>query len=409
MRAVQYFRSVPRYFLQKLLSSASPRVNLSCAPVRLAEVPEPALPGPRWLRLRPRLTGICGSDLATITGKGSPYLAPVTSLPFVLGHEVVATVTDTGPEVTRVRAGDRVVLQPALGCQVRGIEPLCPACAEGRAALCRNVNQGALSAGIQTGYCRDTGGAWSEGFVAQESQVYPVPPELPDAAAVLVEPFACALHGALQVRLQAGQTALVIGCGTIGLLVIAALRARDCRARVVAVARFDHQAEHARRLGADAVVPAFGPVLSRYRDWASALGADVLKPELGKPAVLGGADVVFDCIASSQTIDDALRFTRGGGTVVLVGMPGVPAGVDWTPLWFKELTIKASYAYGVETLPDGTCDTFTLALRLMTSSGDQLKPLVSDPYPLAEYRQAVLAALTRGDGRSVKTVLTVPS
>ena len=95
------------------------------------------------------------------------------------------------------RAGSRVVLEPVLGCEARGIRPLCPACAEGRRRHCVNLTGGHLSPGLQTGYCNETGGGWSLAFAAHESQLHPVPEGLADEAAVLVEPAACAVHAAL--------------------------------------------------------------------------------------------------------------------------------------------------------------------------------------------------------------------
>ncbi len=408
MKALQYRRSVPRYMLAKLLGPRVKRVYTSrLSPLALREIPEPALPTPRWVRVAPRLAGICGSDLATVRASGSPYLAPVTSLPFVMGHEVVGRVTEVGSEVTGLSVGDRVVLHPALGCRVRGVEPLCDACREGRDALCRNVTRGDITSGIQTGYCRDTGGGFGGSFVAHESQLYRVPEELEDRVAVLIEPFACALHGAMRVSLEEKDVALIIGCGAMGLLTIAALRAVGYRGRIIAAARHDHQKKLALALGADELVETGGSTLERYAQWAKILDAEVLKPELGKPAVIGGASATFDCVGSSLSIDDGIRFTRGGGTFVLIGMPGVPSGVDFTPLWYKELTIRAAYAYGPERYAGGVRETFDIALDLMKDWGPKLRPLVSEPFALDDFRAAFASALDVGRSGAVKVVFAI--
>jgi threonine dehydrogenase-like Zn-dependent dehydrogenase len=328
-------------------------------------------------------------------------------MPFVLGHELVGVVTEVGRDVEGVSTGDRVVLHPALGCTVRGIDPPCDACRTGRDALCRNVTRGDISAGIQTGYCRDTGGGFGESLIAHQSQVYVVPDGLEDRVAVLTEPFACALHAALKVTTGEADTILVIGCGTIGLLTIAALRATGSRARIVAAAMFDHQKRFATELGADELIDPLGSTSARYRNWASALTAEVMTAELGKPTVIGGADVTFDCVALSVTIDDGLRFTKSNGTFVLVGMPGVPSGVDWTPLWFKELTIRAAYAYGPERCADGSRDTFDIALDLLQTWGPKLSPLVGPPHSLSDYRSAFASALHTERTGVVKTVIRI--
>ena len=405
MKALQYRKSIPRYALMKLLGPRFRGLYTSGAsPLAHRDLPDPPLPTSRWLRIAPRLTGICGSDLSTICAKGSPYLAPVTSMPFVMGHELVGTVVEIGDAVCRFAVGDRVVVHPALGCEARGIDPPCDACRSGRDALCRNVTRGDISAGIQTGFCRDTGGGFAENLVAHESQVYRVPDVLEDRAAVLIEPFACALHGALRVTPRAGETALVIGCGAIGLLTIAALRAAGCEARIVAVAKYEHQRQHARRLGADELLAAGGSVRPRYAAWAESLDAEVLDPELGKPTVIGGADAVFDCVASSQSIDDGLRFTRAAGDFILVGMPAMPRGVDWTPLWFKELSVHAAYAYGRECYAGGERETFDIAIELMETWGQRLADIVGPPHPLSDYRAALRSALHTGQSGVAKTV-----
>ena len=409
MTALQYRLSIPRYLLLRWLGPRFRSLYTSfLSPVQLCDIEEPRLPNDHWVRIKPILAGICGSDLAAICAKGSPYLGPVTSMPFVLGHEVVGTIAETGDSVDDLRVGRRVVLHPALGCRARGIDPPCNACTDDNDALCRNVTRGDIAAGIQTGYCRDTGGGFSRGFVAHRSQVYPVPDELEDRAAVLIEPFACALHGVLRTTIRENDAVLVIGCGAIGLLTIAALRATGCRARILAVARHEHQKQHALALGANELLTAVGSVQDRYTQWAGALEAEALEPQMGKPTIIGGADVTFDCVASSQSIDDALRFTKSGGAFVLVGMPGVPKDVDWTPLWYKELTVRAAYAYGPERIGDqNKRDTFDIAIELMRTWGAKLSALVGEPFALSDYRSAFAAALNTGRSRVVKTVFAV--
>lgn len=429
MKAVVYDKSIPRYVAMKLLGPkrcarmATAKWGGLC-PVSVGEVPEKPLPTQEWVRVIPRLAGICGSDLSVVCAQGSPYFSPLTSTPFVLGHEVVGVVGELGgdvghreaaDELSPLSVGDRVILEPALGCRARQINPMCPACRRGQGALCRNVTRGIISAGIQTGYCRDTGGAWSGGFVAHRTQLYSVPDEVGDSAAVLAEPLACALHGARRVRLQDDQTVLVVGCGSIGLLTVAALRAEGFKGRIVAVAKHGHQRRHALDLGADVLLdpPGAGRVRERYRDWADALGAEMHFPELGKPTVVGGVDVTFDCIGSSASIDDCIRFTVAGGRMVLIGMPGIPSNVDWTGIWYKELSLHAAYAYGVEhsnrsaeqnDSPKHTCQ---IALEILKSWGERLSKLVSEPYELTDYRRALRSALFTGDSGAVKTVFGI--
>jgi threonine dehydrogenase-like Zn-dependent dehydrogenase len=145
-------------------------------------------------------------------------------------------------------------------------------------------------------------------------------------------------------------------------------------------------------------------IAERYGIIARALGAEVHRPEIGKPTVVGGADVTFDCVASATSIDDSLRFTTAGGTMVLVGMPAIPKGIDWTTIWYKELSVHASYAYGREEYRGRTLTTFELALELLGRKTDGLQGLVSSPFPLRNFREAIRNALHTGMARSIKTV-----
>ncbi len=408
MIGIEFRKSIPRYLALRALGPRwSGAYTSFISPVRLRELSPPDLPSPRWVRVRPTLSGICGSDLATLCAKGTAYLSPLTSTPFVLGHEVVGIVTGAGEAARGVSIGDRVVLQPALGCAVRGIAPTCDACAAGQIALCTNVTRGDISAGIQTGYCRDTGGAWSEGLLAHDSQLYPAPDALDDRLAVLIEPFACALHGVLRAGVDEARSILVVGCGSIGLLTIAAIRAIGSHARIVAVVKHPHQRLLAETLGADQIVTHDRDVKRRYDAIASAIGAETFRPEIGKPTVIGGADVTFDCVASSSSIDDCCRFTRAGGRMALVGMPSIPRGIDWTAIWYKELAVQAAYAYGRERIDGREVATFELAIELLSKHGAGLARLVGEPFGLRDYRTAIRSALNTGQSGIVKTVFRI--
>jgi threonine dehydrogenase-like Zn-dependent dehydrogenase len=232
VRALQYRKSVPRYLLMRAGAKRLTGLGTSrFSPLQLEEILEPELPTPYWVRVKPLLCGICGSDLGTLSAESSPYFSPLTSPPFVMGHEIVGEVVEDNGGFS---AGERVVVEPALGCAVRGIDPPCAYCASGQYALCVNVAKGDIAPGIQTGFCGDTGGGWAEGtLVAHPSQLHRVPEDVPDEAAVAIEPLACAVHAALQVAPRADETALVIGAGSVGLFTIAALRRLTPARRII--------------------------------------------------------------------------------------------------------------------------------------------------------------------------------
>jgi threonine dehydrogenase-like Zn-dependent dehydrogenase len=351
--------------------------------LKLGDVAEPELPARDWVRVLPTLSGVCGSDLAAIGGHASLYLDPLTSYPFVPGHEVVGTLDD----------GTRVVIEPALGCKVRGVEPPCPRCAEGRPGLCYNVTEGPIEVGLQTGYCAGTGGGWGEVLVAHPSQLHVVPSTLSDEAAVLIEPFACCVHAALRGGATKDDIVVVSGAGTIGLLTVAAVKLFTPPKRLIAVAKHPTQRDLARKLGADQVISP-GEVFQRVRFATGARRLDGMNRSL----LLGGADVTFECVGRADTLNDAVRYTREGGTVVAVGMPGEEQ-VDWAPIWQRELTVLGAYAYGAEPKKKGR-RTFELAME--AAPGLHLETLTGPLFGLGEYRDAIAYAMSAGRLSAVK-------
>ena len=397
MLALQYSKSVPRYLLMRAAAKRIKGLDTSrLSPLQLVDVPEPELPTPEWVRVRPLLSGVCGSDLGTLSAESSPYFSPLTSPPFVMGHEILGEVAE---DDSGFAAGERVVVEPALGCAVRGIEPRCPYCASGRYALCVNVTEGDVLPGIQTGFCGSTGGGWTEGtLVAHPAQLHRVPDDLPDEAAVAVEPLACAVHAALAAAIGADETVVVIGAGSVGLFVVAALKGLTSAGRIICVAKHERQRREALRLGASEVVHP----KETYEKLPKLLGAKVYKPELGKPVVMGGADKVFDCVGAPGTIEDAVRLARPGGEVALVGMPGARSCLDLTALWHGEVRLSGAYAYGVEEYRGRRAQSFELAMGLAPEMA--LASLVGPRFRLSEYREAIAASRSSGRAGHVKVV-----
>src|SRR2546423_3514242 len=249
MKALRFSRSLPRFAAARVAGSMQPGGGARGGRWALVGAPDPVEPGPGWEAVRPILAGICGSDLATVAGKSSRYFEPIVSFPFVPGHEIVGTTAD----------GARVVVEPVLGCAARDVTPPCPACAGGSLGRCEHLTLGHLKPGLQTGYCADTGGGWSTALVAHRSQLHRVPEALSDEAAVMVEPAACAVHAALRARVPGGGLVVVLGAGTLGLCVVAALRRFALPGTVIAGAKHPDQQRETLRLGADvAVAPAVG-------------------------------------------------------------------------------------------------------------------------------------------------------
>jgi len=401
-----YERSVGRYAASRLASAFGSGRGAGVGPLRLVDAEAPLLPGAGWHRVAPILSGICGSDLHTVDGRSSRYFEDLVSFPFVPGHEIVGTAAEGARSADGevLADGERVVVEPVLGCVARGIEPRCPACAEGRTGDCERVAFGHLRPGLQTGFCADTGGGWSTtGLVAHESQLHRVPEGLSDADAVTVEPLACALHAALAAGVRDGEVVAVVGAGTLGLLVTAAfthLAALELRAAPDALlvgARYDHQRRLALELGATAALDDDALARAvRRRSGSLAIGS----PSAGARRLAGGADVVVDCVGSAASIAQSLEMVRPRGRVLLVGMPG-RVTVDLAPLWHREVALVGTYAYGTETVPGGApVRTFDLALAVAAAAGTGR--LVSATYPLERFEEALAHAGAAGRRGAVK-------
>ena len=400
MKAISFAAPIPTYLATQVAGRVSDDWLVGAhACTRYIDVATPELPNEHWVRIRTRLGGICGSDLAIVGLEASPSTSPFSSFPFVIGHENVGTIEACGTAVRNYGVGDRVTVNPLLCCEPRAVSPPCPACATGHHSRCDHFTDGALPPGMFIGTTRSLGGSWGEQFVAHESQLVRVHDTVSDAGAVMTEPFACCVHAVLGAAPQPGQRVLVIGAGTMGLLMVAALRALTPDAAVTVLARHPFQARHATHLGATRTVMARGDYLGEL---AEAAGTRLLKPILGRPIGVGGFDTVFVCISSPRGVEDAMRFSRAGATIVLLGNATTLRGLDWTPLWIKELTFRGTLAYGGHAHGGADVNAFNIASTLIADGRAPIAGLVTHQFPLSDYRAALHTARAKGSVESVK-------
>jgi len=404
VKALTFEMKIPAYLLTGALSGIRPQVvHSSWVPVKMREVEEPELIGPAWVTIKPRLSGFCGSDLGTVLCHESLTLEPFPSYPFVLGHEVCGDIAEVGEEVEGYTTGDRVVVMPVLSCSIRGIDPPCRMCAQGRYQLCENLTEGSLAAGMYVGSCTDTPGFISEMGVAHVSQLYKVPQGVSDENAVLSEPFSTALHMVIANPIAEGETVMVIGHGVMGLCTIAALKALHPDVRIIGVEVDPFHSEVARDMGVEEVIKPGGKKF--YKRVAELTGAKMYTPTVTQPILIGGVDRVFDAVGSTSTVHSALRVLANGGWYNLLGI-GKVKKIDWTPVWFKELTIRGIYAYQDDMIGGERMHDFALALRLFAEGKVDLSHLVTHRFSLDEWHKALDTAMNKGREKAIKIVFT---
>jgi L-iditol 2-dehydrogenase len=397
LRAIRFHHRPARYLLTRLAASRRPALaigRMGC--VSLDEVDPPPLPAPDWVRVDTALSGICGSDLSAITAHDSFTMEPFAAFPFTFGHENVGSVAETGAAAGEWRVGHRVVVNPMLACEQRGLEH-CPPCARGEYGLCRSTGEGVVGAGPMIGYSPAAGGGWSRSFVAHRSQLHSAH-GIDDRVAVLADPLASALRPVLLHPPAAGDVVLVIGAGTIGVLTVAALRATGWDGPLACLGRHPYQLELARAAGAD---PVFRDADEAYR-WAASLPhARAYRPSLAPRFVEGGPSLIFDTVGGRGTVNDAVALTREGGRFVLVG-GAARLTADWTRIWYRQLTVSGIFAYGFAPFGGELRDIYECSIELLRADAIARLGMVTHVFALEEYRAALAAALDKGGHRSIK-------
>src|SRR3989440_4433082 len=368
----------------------------SFAPLQVQNLPRQPLPASNWVRVRNSLAGICGSDLQLIFVDGDYSVAPVAlpnhnrSYP---GHEVVGEVIEVGDDVRHLHVGDRVVLQYGPNCITAGVQEPCRSCASGHYDLCE---YGELP-GPQP-----IGGGWSEEMLLHEQQLFRLPTDINDMQGVLLEPSAVAVHAVLRHVPQGQDRVLIIGAGTIGLLILQVVRALAPDAEVSVMARHAFQIEQAARLGAHIIYPK-----DSYREVQRATGAKLYRGMWGNKMLLGGYDVIYDSVGNTQTTHDSLRWARAGSTVVMVGLNLHRMQLDLTPIWYQEINLIGTMGHSIETWPIDSSErksTFEVTTALIQNKKIFPDKLITHSFPLNSYRDALMTAADKDRNHAIKVV-----
>ncbi len=308
--------------------------------LQVREVPEPPTAEGDVL-VRVRACGICGSDVHGFDGSTGRRIPPL-----VMGHEAAGEVARVGSAVRGLAPGDRVTFDSTVSCG------RCDYCRHGRSNLCDARRVLGVSCGE---YKQD--GAYAEYVAVPAHIVYPLPAEVSFEHAAMVEPVSVAVHAVGRVAMPA-RTAVVVGAGTIGLLVIQALRAAGTP-RVIAIEVDDGKLAFARRMGAEV---GLNPTSS-----------DV--PAAVRRLTEGGADVALECVGATEPIKTAVACVRKGGSVVLVGNVTPAISLPLQAVVAGEITLLGTCASNGE---------YPRAIELLRTGAIDVRPLITAVAPLEE-------------------------
>ncbi len=334
--------------------------------LKLRDVDLPLKVGPRDVKIAVENVGVCGSDVHYFThGRIGPF---VVDAPMVLGHEASGRVVEVGAEVTNLKLGDRVCMEPGIP------DPTSRASRIGM----YNVDPSVVFWATPPVH-----GCLTPFVVHPAAFTYRLPDNVSFAEGAMVEPLAIGMQAATKARIQPGDVAVVTGCGTIGILTALAALAGGCSRAIVS----DVLQE---KLDIAARYPGVTTVNARNQDLAAVI----------REATDGwGADVVFEASGSPAVYRNLFELLRPGGCAVLIGMPVDPVAIDVTAAQAREVRLETIFRYA---------NVYARAIALIASGKIDLKPLISGTYAFEDSIQAFQRA-AEGRGSDVKLQIRLGS
>ncbi len=230
----------------------------------------------------------------------------------------------------------------------------------------------------------------------------PIPELITDEKAVLADPFSVSLHAILNFPPGPRDTVVVYGCGTLGLLAVKILKELYPEVRILAIYRYEHQKALAAMFGAAETLP-WRPVKDIIKKVASIVGADVLVPKAGMPMLNGGVQTIYDSVGTAESMEVGLRICDYRAKMVIIGV-GTPKRFEWTPLYFKEVSIIGSNAFGQEDYRGERKHAMEIYFDMITSKGIDVTPIITHRFPIERYVDAFLACWDQGKSGAVKVL-----
>ncbi len=324
--------------------------------MKISQIPAPVA-GPGEALVSVRAAGICGSDLLMNVGRTDADTMPA-------GHEVTGEIVAVGDGVDPTAVGRRVAIDTigfGRACQQ------CWYCRTGQYRSCVDRTP-------------ESGGAFAQYMTRLAAGCFPLPENLSWHEGALVEPLAVSIHGMRRGGLKSGETVAILGTGNIGLTAVAAAKAMGA-GRILVTARHPHQADMARKLGANIAVTPEG---------------DALQDALMEVTEGRGADLTLETVGgrTNATLRQAVDVTRVQGRIVVLGGFHAPITLDWLPPLLKEQSFIFSSCYSVM---DGRHD-FELAIGLMASGSVDLGQMVTHELPLVDMQRGFDTAYDKTSG-----------
>jgi threonine 3-dehydrogenase len=324
----------------------------------MEDIPIPEI-GHNDVRIKITKTAVCGTDLHIVNWDA--WAQQTIPLGMQIGHEFVGIVDEVGSEVVGLEAGQRVSGEGHITCGH------CRNCRAGRRRFCRNT--------VGVGVNRP--GAFAEYLVIPAVNVFPVPDEIPDRIATILDPLGNATHTALSYDLV-GEDVLITGAGPIGMM--AASIARHSGARYIVITDInDYRLEIAAGMGADRAINANTTDLA------------VTMQDLG---MTEGFDVGMEMSGSHNALHEMLEVMNHGSSVALLGIPPEEAPMDWNTIIFKGLTMKGIYGRRMFE------DWYLMAAMLHT--GLDVSPVITHEFEAADFDEAFAVMRT---GQCAKVIL----
>lgn len=298
--------------------------------------------------IRTHASGLCGTDQHIHEGEF------IAKFPLCPGHEAVGSIVKIGSKVQNLQVGQRAVLDTNSGCHK------CRACNDGKTLFCENLEAKGVT----------TDGGFAEYSKWHFSKVYPIK-NLTDVEACLVEPASCAIHGADILKLPVGSSVLLCGAGPTGLLLAQLLR-QNGAVRMVVAANAGLKMKIAREVNAaDEYID-----LDRDRTKAAEQWDQIKKDNPD------GFDAVIEATGVASIAERAIKYVKKGGTLMLYGVYGKDDRVSWAPddIFGNEIRIQGSFAQ---------VNCFSRAVAYLDSGKVNVKPMVTDVFPLEKFQNAL--------------------